>query len=391
MRILLINHFPLTGSGSGVYTENIARSLKKYGHDVCIIFPDNQKTEKYEFKTHPVYFNTEKIPFNFPCFTTHPRSTQTFYNLTKKELNIYINSFKEAIEEEIKTFKPDIIHVGHIWILADIAANYNIPIVITAHGTDIIGFTKSEKLKEYGISAAQKTKAIIAISNENRQNVEKSYPFVKNKTIIIPNGYNQDVFYKENFPKKAVLEEIGITKNYQKIVSFAGKFTKIKGIDVLLKAAQIYQNEDTLTILSGDGELFKEMISLSKKLNLKNIKFLGNQPHKTLNKIYNISDIAIVPSREESFGLVVIEAMATGTPVIGTKIGGIKDIINNKNGIFIEKDDDKDLAKNIIDVLSKKTTFDSEKIAEMAKENYSQDKFTKELIKIYKNIIKNAC
>ena len=92
MKVLLINHFPLEGSGSGIYTKNIALSLIKKGHQVCIIMPENRKITSLEnIKLHPVYFkNKEEIdkqlPFNFPCFTTHPYSSNTFYDLTDAEL-----------------------------------------------------------------------------------------------------------------------------------------------------------------------------------------------------------------------------------------------------------------------------------------------------------------
>lgn len=388
MRILLINHFPLTGSGSGVYTENIANSLTNLGHDVCVIFPDNEKINDYKFKTHPIYFKYKEnikgsLPFNFPCFTTHPRSNQTFYNLNKKQLELYKTTFQNAIEEEIKTFKPDVIHAGHIWLLADIASNYNIPLIITAHGTDLIGYNKVDKFRQNAINAAKKAKYIITISKENEKLVKETFPFTKNKTIFIPNGYNHNIFYKSELNKQRVLKELGINKNYDKVVSFAGKFTYFKGIDILLKAAKEYQRDDTITILAGDGQLFNEMNDLAKSLNLKNIKFLGNQPHNTLRKLYNIADVSLVPSRSEAFGLVVIEAMAEGTPVIGTNDGGIKDIITKETGILINPEDYQALADNVTKILTNQITFNREKIADYAKQKYSQDNFTKTLLNIY--------
>ena len=98
MKILMINHFPLEGSGSGTYTKNLAVSLTKKGHDVCIIMPES--TEEYHLlegvRLHPVFFTDDGIasggnaakapvgalPFNFPCFTSHPRSVTTFADLS---------------------------------------------------------------------------------------------------------------------------------------------------------------------------------------------------------------------------------------------------------------------------------------------------------------------
>lgn len=117
MNVLLINPFPLTGSGSGVYVTNIAKHLEQEGNNVCIIMPDNTtQIEKIEHvKIHPIYFKNNEIindqlDFNFICFDPHPRSNLLFSDATEQEIEMYIKAFKDAIEEEIKAFKPDIIH-----------------------------------------------------------------------------------------------------------------------------------------------------------------------------------------------------------------------------------------------------------------------------------------
>ena len=303
MKILLINHFPLTGSGSGVYTYNIAKSLAKLGNEVCIIFPENELVEANEkIKLHPVYFNgvNNGIPFNFPCFTTHPRSTKTFYELTSNELNIYKDAFRKAIEKEIRDFQPDVIHSGHIWTLSNIAGDYNIPLVITAHGTDLIGFEKSDIYKEDCYLAYEKAQKIITISKDNKNLVDNI--FGSQKSELIPNGYDPEVFYPEVIDKEKFLKQFGITKPYKNIISFAGKFTKEKGIDTLLKALKLYENDDTITILAGDGELFNEMVELKNKLGINNVVFIKNQTHNILRQLYNVANISIVPSRKEAFG-----------------------------------------------------------------------------------------
>lgn len=391
-----MNHFPLTGSGSGVYTKNIADSLIKKGHEVCIIMPENTKTSLLEnnIKIHPVYFkggnNIEgELPFNFPCFTTHPRSTQTFYDLTEEELALYIHAFKSALEEEIENFKPDVIHAGHIWILPSIAANYDIPLIITAHGTDLIGYNETEQFRPWANHAVENAENIITISKENSDLVKQCFPYAEDKTILIPNGYNSDVFYPEEVDKDEFLKQFEIDKHYDKVISFAGKFTSFKGIDLLLKAAKIYEDDNTLTILAGDGELFEEMNNLAEELNLKDTIFIKNRPHETLRKLYSIADISLIPSRNEAFGLVVIEAMACGTPVIGTNSGGIPDIITEETGMLFEPENYEELAEKVKQIINKETTFNKEAIAEYTKETYSQDKFIGQLIDIYEKSVQN--
>ncbi len=117
MKILLVNQFPLVGSGSGVYVTNIAKSLEQKGHDVCIIIPENTtKIIKIDnVKIHPVFFTREEkiegqLDFNFPCMDAHTRSSFLFRNMNELQVEQYEQAFRKAIEEEIHEFKPDVIH-----------------------------------------------------------------------------------------------------------------------------------------------------------------------------------------------------------------------------------------------------------------------------------------
>lgn len=393
MKILLINHFPLSGSGSGVYTTNIAKSLTDKGHDVHIIMPENQSNFNIGggIKLRPIYFYNKEIipgqlPFNFPCFTTHPRSVNNFFDMTEEEIDAYCTAFDQAIRKEIASFNPDIIHVQHIWILASLACKYDIPVVITAHGTDIIGHEKSDKFHKYTKEAAKRCAHIISISEDNQKLVLKNFKDVKEKISLIKNGYDEKVFYQKNYDKNEVLKELNITKNYKKIVCFAGKLTHIKGIDLILEAASKYEQEDTATLIAGNGELFEDLQEQKNKLGLKHVYFLGNQSQEMLRKIYNISDVSLVPSRYEAFGLVAVEALACSTPVIASSVGGLPSIINEDVGRIIPVENSILLFQNIQNILDKKIVFNREKIATYAHDTYSQDKLIDQLVKIYKKV-----
>lgn len=86
---------PLEGSGSGTYTKNIALHLQKRGHEVCVVFPENQPFSLLPgIRMYPVLFSRNKpqknaLPFNFPCFTTHPQSRTTFADLGVAKLTQY--------------------------------------------------------------------------------------------------------------------------------------------------------------------------------------------------------------------------------------------------------------------------------------------------------------
>lgn len=94
----MINHFPLEGSGSGVYTKNLAKELTTRGHKVKVVFPENTKVPSEEFEIRPIFFDGAKkidyeIDYNFPCFTSHPRSNNTFYRLDDGQIRKYIDTF----------------------------------------------------------------------------------------------------------------------------------------------------------------------------------------------------------------------------------------------------------------------------------------------------------
>lgn len=394
MKILLINHFPLAGSGSGVYVKNIALNLVKNGHKVCIIMPEN--TTKFsklnDIRIHPVYFKREEeiegqLDFNFPCMDSHPRSNFLFHDMTNIQIEQYENAFRKAIEEEIKEFKPDIIHSQHIWIISGLLKDYNIPYLITSHGAEFITYKKTDAFYSYAYNAAINCKKIITISKDNTEEILNYFPETKNKLVYIKNGYNSDYFYNENLNRKEILKYFGIDKEFNKIVLFVGRVSKMKGLDVLFKAAETYEKDDILTLIAGDGDYRSELENLKKELGLQNIVFLGNREENDLRKLYNIADVLVLPSRKEALPLVAIEALACGTPAIVTDKFGVG-IINEDVGLTFEMDNYKLLAEKIETVLNKNIVFDKNKIIKYAQNNYSQEIVTQKIVNTYKEALK---
>lgn len=385
MRVLLMNHFPLQGSGSGVYTVNIARALVRKGHEVCIIMPENEVLAELDvdgIRLHPVYFDScsaDALDFDFPCFTTHPRSVMTFYELDDAQVAAYEGAFRAAID-------PDVIHCGHIWLQASYAADYGIPLIITAHGTDLIGFQKSERFREQARKAFDTADAIITISKDSTALVNKLFGEPE-KVHLVRNGYDPTVFYPDESSVAEVLTRFDIDGDYDDIVSFAGKFAHFKGIDILLNAAALYERDGVATIIAGDGELFGEMTALAKELGLRHVHFVHNQPHDVLRHLYSCATVSLLTSRNEPFGLVAIEALACGAPVIASDEGGPLDIITPEVGLLFQSENPEDLAREVQLVLDGDIDFDREEVARYALENYSQDVSIDELIALYEAAI----
>ena len=394
MKILIINHSPLIGSGSGIYTMNIAKALKRAGQEVKVITASNSMNfpNLEGVLVHPIFFKYKdeiknQIEFNVPCFDQYPTSDVVFYDLTKEQLKIYIEEFRKVLEEEIKSFKPDIIHTQHLWVWSSIVPDYDIPTVVTSHGSDIMGYDIDNSFYPFCIKTIKDCKKVITISKMNNKLVTNRFPEAKEKVITLKNGYDPKIFYIQDLDKKEVLKKYKIEKEYEKIVLYAGRLTENKGIDVLLNAAAKYEDGKTLTIIAGGGGLLRTLKKQAKELNLKDIAFVGDQSQRNLNRLYNIADVLAVPSRVEGFGLVAVEALACGTPVVATNNGGMTDFISDKVGALVDAEDDIALEKAITKIISGKRKFKREELEKYAKDNYSQDVVIRELINLYKGVI----
>lgn len=466
-KILIVTAFPTEGAGSGTLITTQAKSYVKRGYDVEIITANNRTTFNkipgVKYVVVPFTGETEnpekipgQLPFNYPMYKTHTESKENFWNLDYNQVVEYTKKFKEIIDKEAKTFKPDVIHGQHLWIVSDLCARTDLPTIVTIHGTDLMGYEKSlkaledlktgiyekngkkltgkekdDEIKKYETyikfakDAAKNAQKIIVISNDQKKQFEKLFPNAKDKVTFIKNGYSPDVFYKikdkneeeirrEAFDGLTDVDEKGkktgkeIPKDFDKLVLFVGKFADFKGIDDLIDAQKIYdkkfkeENKKVITVIVGSGDQGDKLREQAK--NSENIYFVGRRPQNNINLLQNVATISCIPSRNEPFGLVVIEGTACGHPVIGTESGGIPDIMSSENeeivyksgnnyvkkvdlGYLIPQDSPESLAEAVIRAIDEKDKFDNKQIADYTKTNYSQETITNQLIDTFEDTI----
>ncbi|MBN2880928.1 glycosyltransferase family 4 protein [Candidatus Woesearchaeota archaeon] len=204
----------------------------------------------------------------------------------------------------------------------------SIPVIATCHHTywQQSHYIKSQFWKRIFIPFEKKTyqlaDKIICVSGDSKNILVEKYNINKNKIVVIPNGVDTKQFY----PMKNI-------KKIPNSLFYIGRLDKRKGIDFLVKSMPdiVKKNSKKVLYIGGKGKLMRPLQKFVTKNNLtNNVKFLGFIPDNKLNEWYNKMELVIVPSIFEGFGITVIEAMAAGTPVIGSNVDGIKGILTKQ-------------------------------------------------------------
>ena len=170
-------------------------------------------------------------------------------------------------------------------------------------------------------------------------------------------------------------------------------FATFKGVDTLLRTARRYEwlaDREFITLIAGDGEERERLSELHKQLGLRNTFFLGNQKQDELRRLYNAADVFVMPSRREPFGLVALEAMACGLPVVGSNEGGLPEFINSQVGTLVSPEDEEAFCAAILNELTRHHTEPERRdiIAHYASSNFAQAQFVAKLEQVYQRAVR---
>ena len=209
----------------------------------------------------------------------------------------------------------------------------------------VMSVLDSKRKYEFYINESEKSarnsEKIIVISDAQKEKFTELFPYAADKVVLLENGYDPKTFYREETDKSIISSLVSdntpdgkISEDFDSLILFVGKFADFKGIDSMLTAAKMYEEElikrgkKPLTLIVGSGVLEKKLKEQAKNLGLKNTHFVGRKNHEEIRKLQNLADVSLIPSRDEPFGLVVIEGTACGHPVIASNSGGIPGILN---------------------------------------------------------------
>ena len=178
---------------------------------------------------------------------------------------------------------------------------------------------------------------------------------------MIPCGVNLDLFQPRD--KQIAKQQIGFSED--KLILFVGRIEPLKGIDQLLRAMSYLENGHRLRlVIIGGGEHgqneIKKLKKLSRDLHIEDsVTFSGLIKHEKLRHFYNAADVCVIPSYYESFGLVALESMACGTPVVSTNVGDLQSIIQPGETGYVVMDNTPSVLASKIDLLLLKPSSDA--------------------------------
>lgn len=237
--------------------------------------------------------------------------------------------------------KVDVVQANWIIPQGVLQSCFKKPYMITGHGTDIVSMNKGifKLLKK---RAVEKSSGLTVVSRHLKKEALKFAE--ESKINIISMGCKT-----ENFGKHFAVENY-FQQEDKKVVLFVGRLVAIKGVTHLIDAMK---QVDAVLIIVGDGPLRNELVNQAKPQGNK-VRFLGAKSHEVLKKIYASADIFAAPSitvengKQEGLGLVILEAMASGLPVVANKSGGITDLIHDgENGLYAQEKNVDSLASKI--------------------------------------------
>lgn len=233
---------------------------------------------------------------------------------------------------------------------------------------------------------AQKATVIVTISRYSLEKIKQHYGVEETKIRIVPNGVDTHRF-KPSEKENTIRQELGLGNS--PCVLFVGSLIPRKGLNFLVEAARkiVKENSDTTFLIVGDGPLKNELIRTLKKWNLSgNFRFFGKVTEKELPGLYNSADVFVLPSIQEGQGIVLLEAQASGKPVVAFDIGGVNEFVRNgETGYLVKRGDCKELADALLKLLDNKGLAQQlgEKGRSFVEQNFTWDICAEKMLKVY--------
>lgn len=392
--------------GMNVYVREITRQLGMMGVHVDVF--TRSQNEHVPHVLHDLGYGNRIV--HIPAGPEYP--------LPKKELLNYLPQFTEGIREFAKSkgLEYDLIH-SHYWMSGlaaiDLSKNWNIPYLHMFHTLGLmknrVAQSPEEMEGEYRIEGEREVlrtaERIIAATPAEYAQLLWLYQANPNKIVVLSPGVDIGRFYP--IPADEAKEYIGIPPCGQMLL-FVGRIEPLKGLDVLIEAISMMhqnvsfsENPFCLAIIGGEPDEDNEQTNiemsrikaLTEQYGLSDlVTFLGKRDQDSLPYYYSAAEAVVVPSQYESFGMVALEAMACGTPVVASQIGGLAFLVQDGvTGYTVPVDEPVELAHRLSMLLQDRDLRErmGKQAVLMARE-YAWDKIVNKMMAVYDDVLDNS-
>jgi glycogen synthase len=354
MRILILTwEFPphVVG-GLGRHVAALARTLTAHGHEVHVVTRDDPNApapaDEWVDGIHVV--RVAEAPPVIP-----------FGELVAWVL-AFNNRVQAAASRLLREQPFDIVH-AHDWLVTYAAAGlretWGVPVVATIHATEYgrhqgwLPGPMNKLIHQVEWWLTYEARRVITCSQYMQRQVEDIFQLPSAKIDVVPNGVDPRDF--EVDPDDARVTRATLTGPRTRMVLFAGRLEYEKGVQTLLHALARVRAQvgPTRLFVAGIGTYSEELRRQVRELGLqRHVRFTGFVKDRELRLLYGAADVAVAPSIYEPFGLVAVEAMACGTPVVVGDTGGLREIVSDGSGLTFTPEDDEALADALIRVLT---------------------------------------
>jgi len=385
--------------GMNVYVRDLTRELGRLGIHVDVF--TRSQDEHVPHVLHDLGYGNRVV--HVPAGPEVP--------LPREELVTYIPEFVRGIKEfaQVKDLQYDLIH-SHYWMSGiaarDLKAFWEVPVVHMFHTLGVmkqrVARTLEEREGEYRLEGELEVLAlsdrIVAATQAEMAQLLWLYQADTSKIVIIPPGVDISHFYP--IPEDEAKEFIGIPP-CERMLLFVGRIEPLKGIDTLMQAIAVMKPNNLrvcLSVIGGEPEVGSEMENdemvrlqdLRQNIGLDDlVAFLGKRRQDTLPYYYSAADVVVLPSFYESFGMVALEAMACGTPVVVSQVGGLAFLVQDGDtGFTVPVDDPNALAERLTELLENPDLHQrmGKRAVEFA-QDYAWEVIAKRIARLYNNAL----
>ncbi len=284
--------------------------------------------------------------------------------------------------------QPDIVHAHYLLPTAIFGGwaskRAKAPLLLTAHGDDVDNAAASG-LRDRVARALRSASAIVAVSEHLGLRLRERFDIDASRLHVLDCGVDTSLFKPLDKSDARVLCDLPLEA---KIVVYGGHLSEAKGIWTLLSAHEklIADGEEVLLVVAGEGPLERD-VQVARDRSRGRLRVLGEVPHQEMPLLFSAADVVSVPSHREGFGLVALESLACGTPVVASDVGGLPEVVRHGvTGRLVAPADPEALADALLQMLqTPPASF--EEAARRTAEEHSLERTAARLVEIYESVL----